>query len=267
MILKEILKNKEREVRENKGRIPLELLKNKCAGMSLPRSFAAAIKRDGFISVIAESKKASPSKGDIAGSYNPVAVGARYEAAGADAISVLTDKKYFKGSIGDLTEIKAGTGLPVLRKDFIIDPYQIYESKAAGADAILLIAKALSKDKIKEMLETAFNLKLDVLVEVHSGEELSDVLDINGIKIIGVNNRNLGNFKVDIGISEDLLPRIPQGIIRVSESGFFSAADAARAADAGADALLVGEALMKAKDKKALIDGFKILKHQKGRCV
>ncbi|MBN2190146.1 MAG: indole-3-glycerol phosphate synthase TrpC [Candidatus Aureabacteria bacterium] len=265
MILEEILKYKEQEIKERKKKFPLEALKDKCEMAPLTRPFAAAINRDDFISVIAESKKASPSKGNIVDSYDPVFIISQYEEGGANAISVLTDERYFKGSIDDLVNIKANTKLPVLRKDFIIDAYQLYESKAAGADAVLLIAKAISGDKIKEMLEISFGLYLDVVVEVHDEEELDGVVGISGIKIIGINNRNLDDFKVDIGTSEKLLPKIPKGIIKISESGFFSKSDVARIVNAGADAVLVGEALMKAKDKKEKIKELKIAKHKNER--
>ncbi|MCK9556012.1 indole-3-glycerol phosphate synthase TrpC [bacterium] len=261
MILEEILKYKEQEIKERKKKLPLEILKDKCEMAPLTRPFAAAINQDDFISVVAELKKASPSKGDIVDSYDPVSIVSQYEEGGADAISVLTDEKYFKGSLDDMVNIKVNTKLPVLRKDFIIDTYQLYESKAAGADAVLLIAKAVSKDKIKEMLDISFNLYLDVIVEVHDEYELNNVIGINGIKIIGINNRNLNDFKIDIGTSEKLLPEIPEGIIKISESGFSSKSDVMRVANAGADAVLVGESLMKEKDKKAMIKAFKISKH------
>ncbi len=263
MILDDILRDKRFEVNNRKKKVPIDLLKKKCEMAPLPRPFFAAIKKNESIAVISEIKKASPSKGQIVSNFNPVNIAKEYTEAGADALSVLTDEKYFEGKLEYLSVIKANTKLPVLRKDFIIEPYQIYESKAAGADALLIIAAALTDKEIKEMIELSFNMYLDVLVEVHNEKELNAVKDIQAVKIIGINNRDLKTFDIDIGVSEKLLSRIPDEVVKVSESGIITLSDVKRVRDAGADAILVGESLMKSEDKGKMIKEFKIEKIKK----
>ncbi len=202
------------------------------------------------MAVIAEVKKASPSAGVIAENFDPVAIAKEYQEAGASAISVLTDEKYFQGHLSYLPKIRAAVDLPLLRKDFILHEVQIYEAVIAGADAILLIVGALEQDELFHLLDVAQNYQLDVLVEVHDLEEMERALETDA-KIIGVNNRNLKTFKVDLHSTEALSEEVGPDCILVSESGIHSGEDAARVKEWGADAILVGEALMRAPDKTA----------------
>jgi len=196
------------------------------------------------LALIAEVKRRSPSKGDIAPGLDAVAQASAYEAAGADAISVLTEPSRFGGSLDDLRAVAATVNLPVLRKDFIVDPFQLWEAEAAGAAAVLLIAAALSDAELKALLDECDACGLDALVEVHDEPELGRALAA-GAPLIGINNRNLRTLSVDLSVTEQLAPRVPPGTIVVGESGVTSAADARRLAAAGAHALLVGEALVR----------------------
>ncbi|MEP7362734.1 MAG: indole-3-glycerol phosphate synthase TrpC [Acidobacteriota bacterium] len=197
--------------------------------------------------IIAESKKASPSKGLLHADYDPAAIAGRYTEGGAAAMSVLTDEKYFQGSLEDLKIARRHTPVPVLRKDFTIDELHVVEAAAAGADAILLIAAILTTEEMKRFRELAASFGVDSLVEVHDGEELMRALD-SGAEILGVNNRDLRTFEVKLETSLDLAPRIPSNVVRVSESGIHSAADVKTLREAGYEAFLVGEHLMKAAD-------------------
>ena len=209
------------------------------------RSFRAALQRsDGELAVIAEIKKASPSAGVIAPSFNPVAIANNYERAGADAISVLTDEQFFQGALSHLGEVRGAVSLPILRKDFILDEIQIAESVAAGADAILLVVAALEQKQLVDFLQAARSYRLDALVEVHSAEELARALEA-GANIIGINNRDLATFGVDLGVTERLSEDVPDEVVLVSESGIKSADDVARIKPCDVDAILVGEALMR----------------------
>ena len=208
------------------------------------RDFAAAIRRRDRVRIIAEAKKASPSAGVIAANYNPVETAKNHEANGADAISVLTERNYFGGASEHLTRVRATIKLPVLRKDFIVDEAQVFESVATGADAILLIVAALKPEQLHTLLDCATAQRLSVLVEVHTREEIGTAIDA-GAKIIGVNNRNLATLDVDLATTEKLLPEIPEGITIVSESGIRTMADLKRMAAYSIDALLVGEGLMR----------------------
>lgn len=209
------------------------------------RNFRAALQRDDHkLAVIAEVKKASPSAGVIAQSFNPVEVAKNYERNGADAISVLTDTKFFQGKLEDLVNVRRNASLPLLRKDFILDEIQIAESVANGADAILLIVAALKEPRLLDLLKAVADYKVDALVEVHTEEELHLALEA-GSKIIGVNNRNLGTFEVDLGVTEKLCRDVPDNVILVSESGIKTPKDVARLKGCGVDAVLVGEALMR----------------------
>ena len=246
-ILEEIYKHKLSEVAEDKKRVSLETLKEQCKKKQKARSFGAALKSSTNIRIIAEIKKASPSLGIIREDFNPVEIARIYEASGAAAISVLTDEKFFQGSLSYLTDVKKTVNLPILRKDFIIDAYQIYEARSSGADAILLIAALLSKEEIQRYLELAGELDMDCLVEVHSETELKKVLQTNA-HIIGINNRDLATFKTDLETTLRLRPMIPAGKIVVSESGIKSRADVEKLMKEGVDAILVGETLMKSDD-------------------
>lgn len=247
--------------------LPLkEKLRHAAAAREDFRSFEAALGRGlgaalrersddgaevpGELAVIAEVKKASPSAGVIASDFDPLAVAEAYSAAGADALSVLTDEKYFQGSLSYLSKIRERVGLPLLRKDFIVDEVQIYESCVAGADAILLIVAALAQEELLRFLDVAEACQLDVLVEVHDLEEMERALE-SGARLIGVNNRNLRTFEVDLATTERLAEEVGPEQILISESGLFSGADARRVQSCGADAILVGEALMRASDKAA----------------
>jgi len=215
------------------------------------RGFAAALDR-GTLGLVAEVKKASPSAGVIAGEFAPVAIARAYEAAGAHAISVLTDEKFFQGSLSFLPQIRQAVGLPLLRKDFILHEVQIYEAAVAGADAVLLIVAALEQPDLERLHETATMLGLDALVEVHSLPELERALDC-GARLIGINNRNLATFEVDLRTTEILSEEIPNDILLLSESGIKTNADARRVYACGVNALLVGESLMRARDIPAQV--------------
>jgi indole-3-glycerol phosphate synthase len=209
------------------------------------RSFHSALTRpDKKPAVIAEIKKASPSAGVITTSFDPVAIAKNYEQNGTDAISILTDERFFQGKLESLSTVRASVHLPLLRKDFILDEVQIAESAAAGADAILLIVAALEQEQLIGLREAAARYRLDALVEVHTLEEVERALDARA-KIIGINNRNLATFAVDLTVTEKLSEEIPEGIVLVSESGIKSAVDVARLEACGVDAILVGEALMR----------------------
>jgi indole-3-glycerol phosphate synthase len=209
------------------------------------RSFQSALQRDKEkIAVIAEIKKASPSAGVIAKSFEPVEIAEDYELNGANAISVLTDAKFFQGKLEDLVNVRGNVSLPVLRKDFILDEIQIAESVANGADAILLIVAALEQSQFVDLLKSAAEYKVEALVEVHTPEELHRALEA-GAKIIGINNRNLATFEVDLGVTESLCREVPDEVTLVSESGIKTSQDVARLKACGIDAILVGEALMR----------------------
>jgi indole-3-glycerol phosphate synthase len=212
------------------------------------RSFAGAIDRGpSELGLIAEVKKASPSAGTIAETFEPTEIAKRYEAAGAHAISVLTDTQFFGGNLSHLTQVRSAVGLPCLRKDFIIHGVQIHEACVAGADAILLIVAALEQAQLAELHRSAEACQLDVLVEVHTLDELERALEV-GARIIGINNRNLSTFEVDLRVTEELSEEVPDGIILVSESGLKTRNDAQRVFACGCAAILVGEALMRSGD-------------------
>ncbi len=206
----------------------------------------------GRLAVIAEIKRASPSRGELRADLDPAALARRYEEGGAACLSVLTEPDYFRGSPEDLAAARAAAGLPVVRKDFLVHPDQIFETRGMGADAALLIVGILSRGELETMLGLAEELGLQCLVEVHDEGELARALEA-GARLIGVNNRDLRTFRVDLAVTERLAPLVPPECTVVSESGLFTAADAARVAAAGADAVLVGEALVRAADPAALV--------------
>ncbi len=209
------------------------------------RSFQSALQQDNEkIAVIAEVKKASPSAGVIAKSFEPVEIAEDYELNGANAISVLTDAEFFQGKLEDLVNVRGNVSLPVLRKDFILDEIQIAESVANGADAILLIVAALEQSQLVDLLKSAAEYKVATLVEVHTQKELHRALEA-GAKIMGINNRNLATFEVDLGVTESLCREVPDEVTLVSESGIKTSQDVARLKACGIDAILVGEALMR----------------------
>ena len=237
--------------------VPVAELERRAA-QHRPRGWAAALRRKAATgpAVIAEIKKASPSKGLIRADFDPEWLARRYRAGGAAALSVLTDEPYFQGSLRNLEVASAATPLPCLRKDFIIDEYQIVEARAHRADAILLIAAALSTAEMKRFAAAAHAISLDVLVEVHTSDELDQVLDAvgeTGADAIGVNNRDLRTFEVNPEISLALADRIPQSVVRVTESGISTWDDIARLRQAGFDAFLIGESLMRQPDPGAAL--------------
>jgi indole-3-glycerol phosphate synthase len=216
------------------------------------RPFAEAVARPGRVNVIAEHKRRSPSRGAIREDLRPADVARGYEAAGAAAISVLTDEPFFGGRVEHLVEARAAVSLPVLRKDFILDPWQIWEARAAGADAVLLIAAALPDADLAGLLAVARGAGLDALVEVHARGELDRALAA-GSRIVGVNNRDLRTLAVSLETSVALAPSIPDDVVAVAESGIHAGADVRRLRDAGFDAVLVGEHLMEASDPGAAL--------------
>ncbi|GAA5133223.1 indole-3-glycerol phosphate synthase TrpC [Prosthecobacter algae] len=212
------------------------------------RSLEDALRLDPTrLGMIAEVKRASPSVGTISADFDPLTIARGYEKAGATALSILTDEKYFQGRLEYLSLIREQVDIPCLRKDFIIHEAQIYEAVVAGADAILLIVAALKQDDLVKLLDIAHTFQLDVLMEVHDLPELERALDTD-VRILGINNRNLKSFTVDMATTEALAEEVPDDILLVSESGIKSPADAARLAEAGADALLVGETLMRSQN-------------------
>ena len=249
-ILDQLAEHARERVAEAKKNRPLARLRQKA--LDLPKgtfSFEKALRKPD-ISFICECKKASPSKGLIAPDFPYLKIAREYEAAGADCISVLTEPKWFLGSEGYLEEIAANVSLPCLRKDFTIDEYMIYEAKLLGASAVLLICSILENEQLKEYLAIADTLGLSALVEAHDEGEIQAALAA-GARIVGVNNRNLKDFSVDTGNSMRLRKSVPERVLFVAESGITSAADVQQARNIGADAVLVGETLMRAADKRA----------------
>lgn len=224
-------------------------------GLGPARSFEKALSGPG-LAIIAEVKRRSPSRGALAPGLDPMAQAARYEAGGASAVSVLTEPSYFAGSLSDLEMVAQASSIPVLRKDFVVAAAQIWESVLAGADAVLLIVAALSDAELADLLTEAGEAGLDALVEVHTASE-ADRAVAAGARIVGVNNRDLATFEVDLRTAEDLAPRISGVPVRVAESGVHSPADAGRMAAAGYSAVLVGEALVTAPDPGALVAGLR----------
>ena len=216
-----------------------------------PRDFVAAL-RAKRPAVIAEIKRASPSKGLLRSDFDPAAIAKSYEKGGAACMSVLTDKEFFQGAAEHLSAARAACSLPVLRKDFLIDPYQLFESRALGADCVLLIAACLADAEMRELETLAQGLGMAVLVEVHDAEELARALKLK-TPLIGINNRNLRNFETRLETTLDLLPQIPSDRLVITESGILSASDVARMRSAGVHAFLVGEAFMRARDPGAAL--------------
>jgi indole-3-glycerol phosphate synthase len=260
--LAEIMEWKRREIAALIRDVPERELAQLNASLPTPASFAAALRRtDGKLAVIAEIKRRSPSAGEIAADASAVDQAVTYQAAGADALSVLTDAKYFGGSLGDLSGVTArlkssGPALPCLRKDFMVHPIQVLEARQAGASAILIIVRALTDREIETLHAAAHAAGLDALFEVHAEAEI-DRAAAHGAKVIGVNNRDLAVFRTDLALSERLIARFPAGATAVSESGIITAADAARARRAGAHAVLVGEALMRSSEPAKLVAAYR----------
>lgn len=246
-ILDEIVAWKRREVDDAKRRMPLDELEVQAAEAPPARDFRAAVAGPGPIRLIAEVKKASPSAGVLRADFDPVAIARTYQAHGAACLSVLTDAKFFQGHLTYLARIRASVAIPLLRKDFTIDEYQVVEARMAGADAVLLIAEILSDDDLRGLRARAQALGMAALVEFHDPANLSRVLD-SGADLIGINNRDLARFVTDLDLTLRLRDRIPPGVVLVSESGIRTRADVARLEAAGVDAILVGESLMRSDD-------------------
>jgi len=269
-LLKEIVAKKKESIILAKQNLPEQDLKNKLAGLSPTRGFLSAINKPRQIALIAEIKRASPSKGMMREDFNLGEIARAYQDSGVQAISVLTEENYFQGNISYLEEVRSVTGLPILRKDFIIEPYQIYESRYFGADAVLLIADLLSKEKLIELITEAAQLGLEALVEVHTEKELKKII---GLKValpgadsqakkgsdrgqtkklvdfaIGINNRDLNTLEVDFKTTERLFPLVPKDRIAVVESGIKSHQDVLFLKILGVNAVLVGETFMEAQD-------------------
>ena len=253
-ILADIVRHKRQEVASLKLGQPRAALEAMCKTLAPTRDFEHALTpARGGARLIAEVKKASPSRGVLAAAdFDPVALAVTYARHGADAISVLTDAKYFQGSLEVLQRVRATVDVPLLRKDFTIDEYQLWEARAAGADAVLLIVSILEAAELGALLQAATGLGLHALVEAHTASEL-DVAMTAGARIVGINNRNLKTFETRIETSLELLSLVPAGRLVVSESGFFTADQVRRVAAAGAHAVLVGEALVRAADVAAKV--------------
>jgi indole-3-glycerol phosphate synthase len=245
-ILGKILDEKRREVAAARERAPERALVDRADAAPAPRDLAAALRRGGRPSprVIAEFKRASPSAGPIRPGADPGEIAAEYERSGAAAVSVLTDRTFFDGDLAHVTAARARVAVPILRKDFVIDPWQVLEARAAGADAVLLIVAALDDATLASLIDAVHARGMTALVEIHDRDEARRAVDA-GARVIGVNHRDLGTFAIDMGLFEAIRPLLPAAAIAVAESGIRTTADVRRMAAAGADAILVGEQLMR----------------------
>lgn len=252
-ILENIFAYKHEEVAERCAQKPLDLVRQAAQAAPAALDFIAALRRQPAPALIAEIKRASPSKGLLVADFDPLRLASQYVSNGARAISILTDERYFQGSLDYLVKVRGQfPHIPLLRKDFLYDPYQLYEARAAGADAVLLIAAGLAGEQLSELHALAIELGMAALVEVHNFEELEQVLPLQP-QLVGVNNRDLHTFQVDLETTLSLRPYIPPVVTLVAESGIHSAADVARLANAGVNAILVGEALVTAADTPAKV--------------
>ena len=249
-ILQRILAVKVDEIAAAKAARPPAVMRAEAEAAAQPRDFVAAMRAKvaaGAAAVIAEIKKASPSKGVLRADFDPGGIAASYARHGAACLSVLTDAQFFQGSADCLREARAACGVPVLRKDFMLEPYQVFEARAMGADCILLIVAALEIARLRELEAVAQGLGMAVLVEVHDAVELERALELK-TPLLGINNRNLRTFETRLDVTLDLLPRIPDGRIVITESGILAAQDVARMRASGVNCFLVGEAFMRAPD-------------------
>jgi indole-3-glycerol phosphate synthase len=252
MILDEIVQNTRLVVEGAKQLKTLSQLEAEIERESAPRGFAAALKVPGRVRIISELKKASPSGGLIRPDFVPDDIAEMYESHGAAAVSILTDEKYFQGQLAFIQRVKAVIDLPALRKDFMIDPYQFYEARAAGADCILLIVRILSDDQLRDFLSLSRELGMDALVETHSASEIERALAA-GAELLGINNRDLDTLDVDLETSRKLRALVPDGPTLVSESGIKTVEDMRKLRDWGMDAALIGESLMRSDNPGALL--------------
>jgi indole-3-glycerol phosphate synthase len=254
--LEQIVRHKQQEVADRKARAPLEQLKEQISNLPRPRNFFGAVTGPGRfrVNLIAEVKKASPSAGVIRPDFDPVKIAEAYAAAGASALSVLTDEKFFQGKLEYINAVRDRVRLPVLRKDFVIDPYQVYESRAAGADAILLIAECLETSEMIDLQILATEMNLTVLIEVHDLDNLMRVRDHvigfphRSYSLLGINNRDLRTFKTHLGTTLRMAELVEDRNVLVSESGIHTRQDLAKLAGAGIRAVLIGESLMRSED-------------------
>jgi len=247
MILSKIIGEKRKEIERRQIELPLTELKVRAGKIYLKSSFKRNVARPHHINLIAELKKASPTRGIIRGDFNPLKIALTYQANGASALSVLTDERFFEGKLETLKELKERITIPLLRKDFIIDEYQIYESLVNGADAILLIAQILRNEELSHFYKLSKDLGMDVLVEVHNEEDVEKALK-TGASIIGINNRDLNTLKVDIAVTQRLVRLIPESKVKVSESGIKTYEDVMFLKSLGINAVLIGEAFMESDD-------------------
>lgn len=257
-ILNQILRHKRQELAAAESRVPLDELKSRAADCPPASAMAAALRRDkdGPVRLIAEIKRRSPSAGDIVAEFDPRGIAAQYATAGADAISVLTNERYFGGKLEYLAQTKSVSPVPVMRKDFIVAPYQVWEARAWLADTFLLISDALEASLMTDLVGLGRELGMEPLVESHDEEALGRAVNA-GATLLGVNNRDLRTFTVDLGTTERLACHVPKGAVLVAESGVTTEGDVSRLLAAGVQAILVGESLMRAGDKSELVARFK----------
>lgn len=246
-ILEKIVATKRKEIDNAKNCISIDSLRDQLDEAPAVRDFLGAIESDDNVSLIAEVKKASPSKGVIRDDFEPISIAKTYELSGATCVSVLTDENYFQGHLKYLKDIRRHVEIPILRKDFVVDAYQVYEARAAGADAVLLIAECLTAEDLKSLHETIVDLNMTPLVELYDPENLNAVLD-TGARLIGINNRDLRTFETDLEHCMRLREQIPSDVLVVAESGILTANDVARIKRAKLNAMLVGESLMRQED-------------------
>ncbi|MFH1369634.1 MAG: indole-3-glycerol phosphate synthase TrpC [Elusimicrobiota bacterium] len=251
-ILNEIIAEKKKTVETSKAELPLEEIRKILGTSYKPRDFRKAVGGAGKIKIIAEIKKASPSAGVILADFDPAVIAREYEKGGASAISVLTEEKYFQGKPSYIAVVRKNCGLPVLRKDFIVDRYQVAESAYLGADALLLIAAALEKQELKNMVSEARSIGIECLVEIHDENDLEKAVDADA-GIIGINNRNLDDFSVDLKTSERIIPKIPAGKLIIIESGIKTKDDIKRYSLSGVRAFLIGESVMRSGDRASAV--------------
>lgn len=251
-VLSEILANKRREVEIARRRVPLSELKRRLQNSPPPRDFIGAIRNSEPPALIAEIKKASPSGGILREDIAPEAIAKAYEENGAAAISVLTEGTYFLGSLEHLSLARSAVSLPVMQKDFILDEYQLYEGRVAGADAVLLIVAALQPDELRYLLSVAWGLGMAAFVEVHNEEEIRVAVD-SGARLIGINNRDLHVFRTDLGVTLRLMPLVPSDRLVISESGIKTRRDVLKLKEAGVAGILVGESIMRTPDVGAKV--------------
>ena len=247
MLLSRILENKIREVAKRKRKIPLEVLKSRITNAAQANNFKESISCRGKTNIIAEIKQFSPSAGTLVKDFNAGKLARIYEEHGASAISILIDKTFFGGDLKDVVEVRKVSSLPILAKEFILDKYQIYEAKTLGADAVLLIASILEREKLKSYLDLAQELDMYCLMEIHREDDWQKIKDLP-VDIIGINNRDLQTFKVDLGVTFDLMQKIPSHKVVVSESGIKNEKDIERLKRLGVDAFLIGESLLRSKN-------------------